>query len=254
MKIFKKEDSYWWLLYSIIVGIIGMVILWPRPVKLSKQVISAIPAAIWERIEAGEHITITLEFNEPTGAESDDYCIERTMDGMMKIYSIVIHHIKYSEGLCLEPCPDPNGRTNIGYGHWIRPGESFANLSEEEATMMMLKDYNRVLDSVHVFFSEYLKRHQRMALACLAYRMGWSALQATPLFDDVAMGDFAPAIDRWEKYCRWQTPDGQWHESPGTKERAVFEAKLFAGDWQYICDKYPEIYADLRIKISNTKK
>ena len=199
----KRGKSYWWLLYPIIGGILAIIILWPRDI-IDRQISSSITDEIRQKILAGESVTIIIEINPLSGEKLLGGCINVSGEGVLQIYSIVVHHIKNAESLRLEPYIEPNGRTNQGYGHWIRPGEqAVINLSEEEATMIMLADYGRALDSVNTIFKD-LERHQRMAIACLVFRMGWTAFTATPLFEDITRFEFTDAYKRWKNYCRWE--------------------------------------------------
>ena len=135
--------------------------------------------------------------------------------------------IKEFEGYERFPYSCPAGKLTIGYGHVIRPGETFPvkGLTESEATELLCKDLEsfeaRVLDLVTVPITQ----GQMDALCSFAYNLGAEKLKKSTLLRMLNNGFYAQAADQ---FGLWVNANGQ--KLPGLVKRRAAEKALFLGD------------------------
>lgn len=87
-------------------------------------------------------------------------------------YDSVINYIKDNEGFRSNYYNCPAGQLTIGYGHKIRPedGDINAPISEEEATILLKKDFQRAIN--HVRENTDLMGSQELAIAHFIFCVG----------------------------------------------------------------------------------
>ena len=130
--------------------------------------------------------------------------------------------IKRFEGFQPKPYKDPVGIPTIGYGHVIQPGENFTEITEEQASEMMLADIQaKHARWIAYYIHRLLNDNQYSALVSLVYNLG-----VTPLVETLGRklndGDISGAS---EEFPRWIHAGGKI--LPGLVKRRAAERQLF---------------------------
>lgn len=132
--------------------------------------------------------------------------------------------IRYFEGLRLKPYLDSGGKMTIGYGHLLRNGEFYSQISKQQADEMLTEDI-KVAEAVvkrHVLVD--LNQQQFSALVSLVYNIGEGQFKNSTLLKELNSGNLQQAGD---EFLRWKHVNGQ--EIRGLKRRRMAERLLFAG-------------------------
>jgi len=77
------------------------------------------------------------------------------------------------------------GHKYIGYGHLIREGERYESLTEEQATELLKKDFNKGLSYVDKF-ARGAAKNKKLVLACYVYNCGIGSLLKSGLIKDIS--------------------------------------------------------------------
>lgn len=122
----------------------------------------------------------------------------------MKTSANGIAHIKEFEGFRGKRYLCPAGKWTIGYGHVIVDSERVtlwdADLTEEQATKLLMKDLVRFEDAVSAMVAVLLTQGQFDALVSFAYNLGEAKLRSSTLLKLLNAGDYDGArkqINRW---------------------------------------------------------
>lgn len=122
----------------------------------------------------------------------------------MKTSANGIAHIKEFEGFRGKRYLCPAGKWTIGYGHVIVDSERAtlwdADLTEEQATKLLMKDLVRFEDAVLAMVAVPLTQGQFDALVSFAYNLGEAKLRSSTLLKLLNAGDYDGArkqINRW---------------------------------------------------------
>ncbi len=135
--------------------------------------------------------------------------------------------IKQFEGFRPKAYHCPAGLLTIGYGHVIRPGETFSDVITEEAASALLgTDVQSAESAVLRLITVSLTEGQFDALVSFAYNLGAGALQRSTLRQKVNRGEHrqVPA-----EFMRWTRGGGK--ELPGLVKRRDMEARLYASQF-----------------------
>jgi lysozyme len=125
------------------------------------------------------------------------------------------------EGFAATPYPDHKGYS-IGYGHLIRPGESYTSIDAAGALALLRADVGIAERAVSAAVSAPLTQEQFDALVSLAYNIGAGAFKASTLVRLLNQGDYDGAA---EQFARWNIAGGQVNAalvSRRASERALF--------------------------------
>ena len=135
---------------------------------------------------------------------------------MIKTSEAGIKFIKANEGFAAKVYND-NGHRAIGYGHDLQPGESFLQISQDQADQLLRQDLaSRYEPSVNALVPADCTQNQFDALADFAYNLGVASLRMM-----VGHGwDQVP-----EQMLRWDHVNGV--ENAGLKARRQAEAEMF---------------------------
>jgi len=121
----------------------------------------------------------------------------------------------------------PAGHLTIGYGHRIRPGETFASLTEAEALDLLMQDAVREAAPVARALTVPLTSYQADALISLAFNVGGGAVRKSTLLKRLNAGLLSDAA---EEFMRWNQAGGK--TSRGLTRRRLAEKTLFlTGDY-----------------------
>ena len=112
----------------------------------------------------------------------------------MQISEAGLDLIKQSEGFRAQTYKDVAGYPTIGYGHKLRPGESFPNgVTEQQATQILLEDVETAEAAVGRLVHVALTQGQYDALVDFTYNLGAGALAGSTLLRDLNAKEYATA-------------------------------------------------------------
>jgi len=110
----------------------------------------------------------------------------------MKLDQAGIDAIKKHEAFRAYPYQDIAGKWTIGWGHLIKPGESFPrDISIEEADKILFSDARIAMDDVNRLVKVPLTQNQFNAMVSFAFNLGGGALGRSTLLREINAGDFS---------------------------------------------------------------
>jgi GH24 family phage-related lysozyme (muramidase) len=127
------------------------------------------------------------------------------------------------EGFSATPYADHKGYS-IGYGHLIKPGESFTLIDEAQALDLMRSDVGIAERAVSAAVSASLTQQQFDALVSLAYNIGAGPFKSSTLVRLLNEGDYAGAAAQFQ---RWNIAGGEVNGA--LVRRRITEEALFSG-------------------------
>lgn len=130
--------------------------------------------------------------------------------------------IKRFEGFSPKPYADVAGVPTIGYGHAIRPEESYTTLTVQEATALLAVDVRRAQASVLRLIIVPLSDGQFDALVSFVFNLGSGRLQASTLRRKINRGESGVE----QQFMRWVYAGGI--KRPGLINRRMAEAALYS--------------------------
>lgn len=137
----------------------------------------------------------------------------------------LIEFVKGWEGLKLKASRDPlnNRVTDIGYGHVIRLGEIYTEITAEEAEVLLVDDLLDVEAEVLQLVGPLnLSTPELDALVSFAYNEGATKLSQSTLLRKLRFGDKDGAL---EEFPRWMYAGGK--PAPGLLKRRIAEQAMF---------------------------
>lgn len=130
--------------------------------------------------------------------------------------------IKNFEGCVLKVYLDAIGLPTIGYGHLIKPGESFTKITQKEAEDLLKSDAQIFVDGVNKLLEVNVTQNQFDALVSIAFNIGLGNLKSSTLLRLVNAGDYKGAADQ---FPRWNKAGGK--VLSGLTKRRNAERDLF---------------------------
>jgi lysozyme len=131
--------------------------------------------------------------------------------------------IKRFEGFCATVYRCPAGIPTIGYGHVVKLGESFQQVTEAQATELLRTDAAIAERAVQRLISVPLTQNQFDALVSFTFNLGEGALERSSLRKIINEGRF----DRVpSELNRWVFAKGK--KLPGLVLRRLAEGEVFA--------------------------
>lgn len=124
---------------------------------------------------------------------------------IMNLSNNALNVIKRFEGFSATPYPDAQG-FSIGYGHFIKPGESFTEISEEQATELLRQDAANAAAAVRDAVTVPLTQNQFDALTSLSYNIGVTAFRNSSLVKKLNAGDYSAAA---AQFAVWNKSQGK---------------------------------------------
>jgi lysozyme len=165
------------------------------------------------------------EEEAPNAAESADGADAASAAGVRANRNLTINEagltiIKDSEGLRLEPY-SAGGYDYIGYGHQIKPGESFTSITEAEAEALLRDDLAYFEAGVRDLLTAPANENEFSAMVSLAYNKGLGGFSSTGVLAKFNAGDKAGAADDFRNHTGRDGP------VPHLVERRERERLLF---------------------------
>ena len=144
----------------------------------------------------------------------------------MKTSANGIAHIKEFEGFRGKRYLCPANKWTIGYGHVIVDSERATlwnvELTEDQATKLLMKDLVRFEDAVSAMVAVPLTQGQFDALVSFAYNLGEAKLRSSTLLKLLNAGDYDGAR---KQISRWVYSNGKKLE--GLIRRRARETEMF---------------------------
>ena len=138
--------------------------------------------------------------------------------------------LKKFEGFSATVYKDIAGLPTIGYGHLIRPGETFTRITEAQADALLRQDVNAAEAGVQRALKPEtlakLSPNQYNALVSLAYNIGTGAFAKSTLVKLLNQGFITQAGDQFVLYNKVRQ-GGQLVASKGLTNRRLAEQALF---------------------------
>ncbi len=144
----------------------------------------------------------------------------------MRITPTGIQIIRRFEGFSPIPYRCPAGYLTIGYGHVVRSGEAWGNITVEEAEALLLQDVQDVENAVERLMTVPLTHGQYDALASFTFNLGAGALQRSALRRKLNRGDVFGAAG---EFPRWVWAGGIKLRGLVLR-RAAEQARFLEGD------------------------
>jgi len=144
----------------------------------------------------------------------------------MTLSPVGLNLIRQCEGFRSKPYRCPGGDATIGFGHVLRPGETFESISRRDAEQLLLKDIALVTLALRRLIVVPLHQHQWDSLISFTFNIGSGAFQRSRLRQCVNRSHHAyvPA-----ELMRWTRAGSKI--LPGLLQRRRLEARLYQGLW-----------------------
>lgn len=113
-----------------------------------------------------------------------------------------LNRIKRHEAFSPVPYLDEAGKPTIGWGHLIRPGESFTRITEAQGEDILRRDLAEAESAVDRLVKVSLTQSQYDALVSLVFNIGAAAFAGSTLLSKLNAGDYDGAyaeFPRWNK-------------------------------------------------------
>lgn len=137
--------------------------------------------------------------------------------------------IKQSEGFRAQTYKDVAGYPTVGYGHKLRPGESFPNgVTEQQATQILLEDVEMAEAAVGRLVHVALTQGQYDALVDFVFNLGQGALASSTLLRDLNASEYALAGLQLLLWSHARV-GGREEEVSALKQRRQAELNLWVG-------------------------
>lgn len=111
-----------------------------------------------------------------------------------------LEFIAKHEGFSSKVYNDVGGKHTIGYGHLIKPGESFETVTKQEALDLLHTDVATAEKALKRNIEVVLRQHQYDALVSFTYNLGGKALSESIIKDHINSGQFDQAANDFIMY------------------------------------------------------
>jgi lysozyme len=134
--------------------------------------------------------------------------------------------IKAHEGWSSVVYKDQAGLPTIGYGHLLKPGEHFAEITRQMGETLLSQDVYFAVNAVNSLVTVDLSQGQFDALVSFVYNVGAGAFENSTLLAKLNAGDYRGAFDEFERWNK-VTVNGEKILSYGLVKRRRREQELF---------------------------
>ncbi len=118
----------------------------------------------------------------------------------MQVSERFARHIEQLEGFRAQAYRDINGHLTIGFGHLVKPGESFAIITREEGLSLLHADIADAERAVHALVFVPLKQEQYDALVSFVFNIGWSQFANSTLLRKLNAGHCCAVPDEMRRW------------------------------------------------------
>jgi len=137
-----------------------------------------------------------------------------------EVYGLVLDEIKRAEGLELKVYLCPAGHPTIGYGHALLPGETFTEITQEQADSLLIIDFEKRLDKL----PKEMDWNKRLAIAKFIFNLGIGYYNKSKLKQRIL--EDKPIDDLIVKYCHYKK-NGMYVKSDWLLEQRKFELMIY---------------------------
>lgn len=143
-----------------------------------------------------------------------------------KLNKTGIDLIKEFEGFSSTVYLDKAGLPTIGYGHLIKEGETFTEITMQQAEEILKRDVLEAENTVNRLVKVKLTQNMFNSLTSFVFNVGSGAFASSTLLRKLNTGDVEGAAG---ELLRWKyvTVNGQKKESNGLLARRETEQRLF---------------------------
>jgi lysozyme len=141
---------------------------------------------------------------------------------VMQLSENGLNLIKKFEGFSPTVYNDVAGKPTIGFGHLIKPNESFTSIDIPTATQLLADDAKIAVSGVNKCITASLNQNQFDALVSFCYNLGVGALINSTLRKKLNAGDYDSAQ---AEFMRWVFAAGV--KQQGLVNRRNAESELF---------------------------
>jgi len=139
----------------------------------------------------------------------------------MRLSNAGLTLIKQSEGFRATTYNDAVGRPTIGYGHKLRPGESFPNgITRAQAEQLLIADVAAACGAVEHLVQVPLTQDQFDALVDFCFNLGRGRLAASTLLRELNAGNYDEAR---RQLLLWDRAGGHALPALQARRRAEFD-------------------------------
>jgi GH24 family phage-related lysozyme (muramidase) len=140
----------------------------------------------------------------------------------------IAEFIKFNEGFKSKVYGDQAGNATIGYGHKLKKGERFGQITETDAATLLGQDVGAAMAAVKRLVKVALNSNQMKALTDLVYNVGDEAFGGSTLLKKLNSGDYAGASAEFDKWNKVKSANGLV-TSEGLTTRRARDRSLFEG-------------------------
>lgn len=138
----------------------------------------------------------------------------------MELSAAGLNLLKISEGFRAQTYNDVAGFPTIGYGHKLKPGESFPNgVTNLEAAAILLADVQEAEQAVTNLVKVPLTQGQFDALVDFTYNLGAARMASSTLLRILNVGSYEAA---GEQLLRWDIAAGEVNAGLKARREAEF--------------------------------
>lgn len=146
-------------------------------------------------------VALTGMFLYLTFSKSGRKLAASTGEYIMDLSDSALNVIKQFEGFSPKPYPDAQG-FSIGYGHFIKPGESFTTITRDQAASLLRHDASIAAEAVKRLVKVPLNQNQFDALTSFVYNVGAEAFKNSTMLKKLNAGNYSEAAEQfsiWNK-------------------------------------------------------
>ena len=140
----------------------------------------------------------------------------------MKTSRTAITLMEELEGFRSTLYKDAGGKATVGFGHLVKPGESFTRITFKEGEDLLARDLQAVENAINSLVAVPLTQNQFDALASLVFNIGSGNFAKSTLLKRLNVRKYSEAA---EQFTRWVMVNGK--PLPGLVRRRKIERALF---------------------------
>jgi len=145
------------------------------------------------------------------------------MKKTMQISFNCLNMVEDFEGFSPIPYHCPAGKLTIGYGHVIKDGEKFTEVSKTQAETLLKTDMRWVEKTINNVVSSDITQNEFDALASLIYNIGGTAFRNSTLLKLLNQENYMDAADEFLKWCHIGKEVSNGLLTRRKTEKALFE-------------------------------
>jgi lysozyme len=108
--------------------------------------------------------------------------------------------LKVAEGFRAKPYRDSAGHCTVGYGHKVKKGEAFTELTEYEAENLMRQDVAPIVRFLNIHLDTLVTQNQFDALVMFIFNIGETRFLGSSVFENLKNRKYDEATAPWSKW------------------------------------------------------